>query len=206
MNESLILDSIRYSVKKKEILKGCYLEVLKGKITSLTGLNGSGKSTLLKVAAGQITPANGITILQGERLFKKEKTKRFKHICYLPQESFLNPYLKLNTYLKFLDYEITETKFDKYKNERVKNLSGGLKRYFEACIVLSLNRDFYVLDEPFSGIEPYLIESLIKIIQDHKNNNKGILLTDHYQKYVSPISDRSYLMNDGNCRLIDLNN
>lgn len=149
----LILDSFFFYYPEVKVLKGAYLEIPKKNITCLIGRNGSGKSTLFKIASGQLSADSGITFLDKTRLHKKSKSIRFKYIGYLPQEPFLPKSLKADQLLEKslanqdeLVAQLFETK--------VKNLSAGMQRYLEILFVLSLNREFILLDEPFTGLSP----------------------------------------------------
>ena len=82
---ALILDAIFYEVPSLRILQGAYLKVMPGQICGIFGRNGSGKTTLLKVAAGQIRPASGLVIIDGERFAAPQRRRRFAKLAYLPQ-------------------------------------------------------------------------------------------------------------------------
>ena len=88
---ALILDAIFYEVPALRILQGVYLKVVPGQICGLFGRNGSGKTTLLKVAAGQIRPASGLVIIDGERFAALQRRCRFAKLAYLPQTPMLPP-------------------------------------------------------------------------------------------------------------------
>lgn len=203
LTDSLILDSIKKRIAGKDILRDCYLKVEKKSITALTGKNGSGKSTLLKIAAGQINTDEGLTIINSQRFHKPKKLKRYKYIGYLPQRSSLNKYQKVNTYLtEYINSSLEDSFIDTVRNKRIRELSFGDRRYLETTIVLALDRDYFLLDEPFSGLEPLRIEVITNHILKRKREGRGILLSDHYSHYVNQISDISYIMNDGICRLL----
>ena len=91
----LILDSIFFYYPDLKVLRGAYLEVKQNSITCLVGKNGSGKSTLFDVAAGQLQADSGITQINGIRLHRASKSRRYKYIGYLPQQSFLPKSLKV---------------------------------------------------------------------------------------------------------------
>tara|TARA_B110000014_G_scaffold216660_1_gene170871 strand:- start:451 stop:1032 length:582 start_codon:yes stop_codon:yes gene_type:complete len=78
-----------------------------------------------------------------------------------------------------------------------KHLSGGERRRTEIARSLILNPDFILLDEPFAGIDPIAVEDIQQIIKKLKNNNIGILITDHNVRETLSITDRSYLIYDG---------
>ncbi len=192
----LILDSIFFYYPEVKVLKGAYLEIPKNNITCLIGRNGSGKSTLFKIASGQLSADSGITFLGKTRLQKKSKSTRFKYIGYLPQEPFFPKSLRTDHLLEKslanhdeLVAQISDTK--------VKNLSAGVQRYLEIMFVLSLNREFIILDEPFTGLSPLLIEKVIGHIYTAKQNGAGILISDHYKHYISEIGDTFFLLENG---------
>jgi len=200
--QPLVLDSIFYSVPALKILSGAYLEIQPGKITALIGLNGSGKSTLLKIAAGQIKASSGITQINGERLYSKSLKKRFQSIGYLPQESMLPGDMKVTDLIDCFPSENSvrnDSFFKKLMNQNVKTLSGGERRILEISLLFSLNRDYFLLDEPFSGVEPYLIEQIIDRIRAEAQKKRGVLLTDHMHRYISDVADDGYLLHNRQC-------
>lgn len=199
----LILDSIFYYYKNLEVLKGVYLEVEKGKITCLIGRNGSGKSTLFKVASGQLHTENGLIHINGDRFHKPSKKERFEHIAYLPQKSFLPRSLIVRELIDEDRFQQDEIIL-RITNNKIKELSTGERRYVEILFVLSLNRDFVLLDEPFTGLSPILIEKVIEHIQEVKKQGKGVLISDHYMRYIVDIGDTFYLLEDGQIKPLSL--
>ena len=200
--QPLVLDSIFYSVPALKILSGAYLEIHPGKISALIGLNGSGKSTLLKIAAGQIKASSGITKINGERFYSKSLKKRFQSIGYLPQESMLPGDVKVTNLTDCFPPENSvrnDSFFKKLMNQKVKTLSGGERRFLEISLLFSLNRDYFLLDEPFSGVEPYIIERIIDRIRTETQRKRGVLLTDHMHRYVSDVADDGYLLHNRQC-------
>lgn len=200
--QPLVLDSIFYSVPALKILSGAYLEIHPGKITALIGLNGSGKSTLLKIAAGQIKASSGITKMDGERFFSKSLKKRFQSIGYLPQQSMLPGDVKVTDLIDCFPSENSvrhDSFFKKLMKQKVKTLSGGERRFLEISLLFSLNRHYFLLDEPFSGVEPKIADLIIDRIRDERDKGKGILLTDHMHRYVTEIADNGYLLHNRQC-------
>lgn len=82
------------------ILQGAYLRVEPGQICGLFGRNGSGKTTLLKVATGQIRPASGLVIIDGERFAAPQRRCRFAKLAYLPQTPMLPPDMRVETLIR----------------------------------------------------------------------------------------------------------
>lgn len=191
-----------------KILSGAYLQLLPGEITAIIGLNGAGKSTLLKIAAGQLTAKSGITVVDGFRIHKKSPKHRFKKIGYLPQISMLPPDITVKRLVNSFpsaDYLLSESFFKTQSRQKVGTLSGGEKRLLEILLLLSLNRKYILLDEPFTGVEPSIIDKMIKIIELESKKGKGILLTDHLHRYVSQIASKGYLLHNQQCYILEGN-
>ncbi len=187
---------------KLTILEGAYLKASPGEITAIIGRNGSGKSTLLKVAAGQIKASSGITIIDGERIHNKSLKKRFQRISYLPQDSMLPADLTVKRIVKALpgsDKLTDDPLIHKVLNQKVIQLSGGEKRYLEVAILFSFQRKYVLMDEPFTGVEPGIIDLIIDKMRDEANNGRGILLTDHLHRYISVVANRGSLMHNKQC-------
>ena len=208
LNESgLILDGIFYSVPGLRILQGIYLKVKPGAICALFGRNGCGKTTLMKVAAGQIRPNSGLVIIDGKRFYKRSLSQRYNHIAYLSQESML-PANKtvdslINVFVK-ARYLKEDSILSPLLHERFENLSGGERRYLEVQLLLSLQRPYVLLDEPFTGIEPLIIDRISELLREAASQGRGILITDHYHQYILPLANQAYIMERKQCRRLEL--
>lgn len=201
-SSALILDSIFFRVPELSILKGVYLKAEAGQVTAIAGRNGSGKSTLLKVASGQYKATSGITIIDGVRIHNKSLIKRYRKIGYLPQDTMLPPDITVKRLIKSLPEpeKLTEdTLIQKIYHQKTIQLSGGEKRYLEIAILFHLDRKYILMDEPFTGVEPTIIDLLIERIRKEAHRGKGILLTDHMHRYISMVADKGYLMNNRQC-------
>jgi len=201
-SSALILDSIFFRVPELNILQGAYLKAETGQVTAIIGRNGSGKSTLLKIAAGQIKASAGITIIDGERIHNKSLNRRFQKIGYLPQETMLPPDITVKRLINSLaesDILTEDPLIQKIYHQKTIQLSGGEKRYLETVILFHFNRKYILLDEPFTGVEPSIIDLLIDRIRKEANSGKGILLTDHMHRYISIVADKGYLIHNKQC-------
>lgn len=201
-SSTLILDSIFFRVPELNILEGAYLKAETGQVTAIIGRNGSGKSTLLKIAAGQIKASAGITIIDGERIHNKSLNRRFQKIGYLPQETMLPPDITVKRLINGLaesDKLTEDPLIQKIYHQKTIQLSGGEKRYLETAILFHFNRKYVLLDEPFTGVEPSIIDLLIDRIRKEANSGKGILLTDHMHRYISIVADKGYLIHNKQC-------
>jgi lipopolysaccharide export system ATP-binding protein len=204
-DSALILDGVFYRVPSLDILQGVHLKARAGTITGLFGRNGSGKTTLLKVAAGQIQPNSGLTIIDGERLHEQSKWTRYAKIAYLPQESMLPSDVAVKTLLQSADVA-PATLPDRVRSctdQKVRTLSGGERRLLEVEIVLGLDRDYILLDEPFTGVEPILIDVIGRRIEQAAAEGTGVLLTDHYHRHVTPLAEAAYVLWQKQCYPLD---
>ncbi len=205
----MIFDSICFNVKSKRILKSVYLNAKEGNITGIFGRNGSGKSTLFNIGSGLILPSTGMVYINGEPFRKKSLMLRSREISYLFQETFLPKDLKVKDFVSKLpasEYiEQNPGPLSDLQKVRISSLSGGELRYLELVLILSLDRQYILLDEPFTGVEPIIIEEMIKLIIKERDKGKGLLITDHYYFYTSKIADTAYFLEEGQCTLLDSN-
>ncbi len=204
----MVFDSIFYHIKNKCILDGVYLKVEPGNICGLFGRNGTGKSTIIKIGAGIILPESGTVFIDNKVFIERSMMTRYKKISYLPQDTFLPKDLSVRKLIESYpvknNNEMINRNIDsQLLGQRMGDLSGGERKLLELVLILSLNRPYILLDEPFTGIEPIIIEQMIELITEQRNIGKGILVTDHYHHYISQIVDSAYLLEDSKCKLID---
>lgn len=204
----MILDSILFCPKATPILRGVYLKLEAGHVCGLFGPNGCGKSTLMKIGAGLLKPTDGSVFVDDRQLRSGSFRSRFQKIAYMPQDPFLPRDLKIKTFMRSLPADkgtfIVSHLNHYYSQLKFDSLSGGELRLFELLFIISLDRKYLLLDEPFTGIEPLCIEKMITLISQQRALGKGVLLTDHYYRYTSQVADYGYYMQDGQClRLMD---
>jgi lipopolysaccharide export system ATP-binding protein len=200
----LILDGLFYEVAAARILRGVYLKVAPGRVCGLFGRNGSGKTTLLKVAAGQLRPSSGLVVVDGERFYRKALRRRFARVAYLPQEGMLPRDLTVRQLLALFPGAPAALADDPVlaplHGSRAGRLSTGERRYLEIRLLLGLERAYLLLDEPFTGVEPVLMERISEAVVEAARRGQGVLVTDHYYRSMLPIVDDAYLMAEGRCR------
>lgn len=175
---ALVLDAVFYEVAGRRILAGAYLRAEPGRVLGLLGRNGSGKSILLKIAAGQLQPTSGL--VDGDRLHRPSLRRRFAHIAYLPQDPLLPGGVRIGAAIRsfppaartLLDDPALRARLD----GRVGELSTGEQRYLEFRLVLALGRAYTLLDEPFTGVEPLLIERMVTDLREHAARGHAFVL------------------------------
>jgi len=196
------------------VVKGVSLSVNQGEIVGLLGPNGAGKTTTFYMVVGFIKPNEGRVFLDGDEITDLPMYKRAKRgIGYLPQEPSvfrklsvednIKAVLEMMSYSKEeqrdrLEQLIDEFSLEKVRKSRGDTLSGGERRRTEIARALATDPKFILLDEPFAGIDPIAVEDIQYIVAKLRTKNIGILITDHNVQETLSITDRAYLMFEGN--------
>jgi lipopolysaccharide export system ATP-binding protein len=195
-------------------VKGVSVYVNQGEIVGLLGPNGAGKTTSFYMMVGFIKPNEGAVYLNDEDITHLAMYKRAqKGIGYLPQEPSvfrklsvednIKAVLEMTTLNKEEQSEKLETLISEFNLQKVRKsngdtLSGGERRRTEIARALATSPSFILLDEPFAGIDPIAVEDIQYIVAKLKTKNIGILITDHNVQETLSITDRAYLMFEGN--------
>lgn len=205
MPNILEIDSVIKTYGTRQILTDIYLKCATGDIIGMLGRNGTGKTTLLRILFG-ILPAEGKFIrINGNVLDQPYKTR--DEICFLPQHSFLPRHLKVKKVIELYSRKASVQSFLQDENlnhltkSRISDLSGGELRYLEMKLLLNTDAKFVLLDEPFNGLSPVLVEQIKTLIVD-SSKTKGILLTDHDYRDVLDVANRYCLIYDGGLKTI----
>lgn len=198
----------------RTVVKGVSLYVNQGEIVGLLGPNGAGKTTTFYMMVGFIKPVEGHVYLEQEEITDLAMYRRARlGIGYLPQEPSVFRKLSVEDNIKAvlemtklakkeqkekLEELIDEFNLHKVRKNRADTLSGGERRRTEIARALATNPKFILLDEPFAGIDPIAVEDIQTIVAKLKTKNIGILITDHNVQETLSITDRAYLMFEGN--------
>jgi lipopolysaccharide export system ATP-binding protein len=198
---------------KRTVVKGVSIEVKQGEIVGLLGPNGAGKTTSFYMIVGLVQPNSGHVFLDDKEITTAPMYKRAKMgIGYLPQE--VSVFRKLSVednilaILEMMPLTKEEQKarleelLEEFSLTHVRknlghNLSGGEKRRTEIARALASNPSFILLDEPFAGVDPIAVEDIQTIVSKLKEKNIGILITDHNVQETLSITDRAYLLFEG---------
>ena len=199
--------------RKRTVVDDVSINVRQGEIVGLLGPNGAGKTTTFYMMVGLVSPNAGKIFLNQENITQTPMYKRArKGVGYLAQEAsvFRNLTVRQNleSVLQFLDYTKKEIKercdrlIEEFSLQTVVNskgysLSGGERRRTEIARALVTNPKFILLDEPFAGVDPIAVEDIQEIVSKLKDQNIGILITDHNVHETLAITDRAYLMFEG---------
>lgn len=195
----LQVDSVLKHYGSKMLLSDIYLHCKKGEIVGLFGRNGSGKSSLLKIIAGNLRAENKF-VKVGDLVIKSSWEAKGR-INYLPQADLIPNHLKVKTVVNLYcnQPDFSDPIIKDLLDFKVGLLSSGQKRIVELFVVLYSNCHFILLDEPFRGLSPLLVEEFSNRLK-LESKNKGIILTDHYYRDVLKLSDRNYILNNGRLR------
>ncbi|MBI4684066.1 MAG: LPS export ABC transporter ATP-binding protein [Nitrospirae bacterium] len=198
---------------KRCVVRSLDLYVTTGEIVGLLGPNGAGKTTTFYMIVGMIKPESGNIFLNGENIGQIPMyQKARKGISYLPQEPSIFRKLTVRQNLAavleiagYPDMDIAnrveslleEFNLKGFSDRDGYRLSGGERRRTEIARALALNPVFILFDEPFTGIDPIAIIELKKMLNYLKSKGLGILITDHNVRDTLSITDRAYIINNG---------
>jgi len=214
MEVSLKARDLRKSYNRRVVVNDVSVEVKIGEIIALLGRNGAGKTTTFQMIVGLIKPESGSILYSGKDISNFSAQKRAERgITYLPQENsvFIKTSVEnnLKMVLELKGYRRKEQKriarqllkeldLLPLARQSAHSLSGGERRRLEICRALAINPKFLLLDEPFTGIDPMTIIDLQKILARLKYKGIGIILSDHNVRDTLRITDRAYIIDEGN--------
>mgnify|MGYP001485930491 FL=1 len=205
---------IRKSYKMLDVVKGISFEINSGEVVGLLGPNGAGKTTAFYIIVGLITSDNGSVFLDDRDITDLSMHQRANlGLGYLPQEASIFRKLTVEeNILSILEYQkdlnhsereqklnhlLEELNIDHVKSYLGINLSGGERRRVEIARALAAKPTFILLDEPFAGVDPISVLDIQRIIKHLKDQNIGVLITDHNVRETLGICERAYILNEG---------
>lgn len=203
----------KYGVRT--VVKGVSMQASQGEIVGFLGPNGAGKTTSFYMITGQITPNAGRIFLDDEDITNLPMYKRSqKGVGYLAQDASVFRKMSVEDNImsvmelcpKFTQQERRErleNLIDEFSLHKVRKslgiqLSGGERRRCEIARALAVDPKFILLDEPFAGVDPIAVEDIQYIIAKLKFKNIGVIITDHNVGETLAITDRAYLLYEGN--------
>ena len=197
----------------REVVKGIDIVIKRGEIVGLLGPNGAGKTTTFYMIVGIIAPNRGKIIFDNNDITRLPIHVRCRFgIGYLSQEPSIFRKLTVEDNISAiletlpltqkerkekLERLLEELKISHLAKAKAYTLSGGERRRLEITRALVTDPSFILLDEPFSGIDPIVVNEAQEIIKELKDKGLGILLTDHNVRETLSITDRAYLIAEG---------
>ena len=213
-NNSLIAKGLHKKYGSRMVVNNVDISVNRNEVVGLLGPNGAGKTTTFYMITGMIKPTKGDIFLDDKKITLDPMYKRArKGVGYLAQEPSIFSKLTVENNLKLVlemrkDLSIQEQKekldgllddfsVSSLRGSKGGNLSGGERRRVEIARSLCMDPDFILLDEPFAGVDPIAVEEIQSIVSSLKERNIGVLITDHNVRETLSITDRSYLLFNG---------
>jgi lipopolysaccharide export system ATP-binding protein len=214
MDGELVAQGLRKRYGPKEVVKGVDLHLKRGEIVALFGPNGAGKTTTFYMVVGFIRPTGGRIFLKGQEIGRLPMYKRARMgLGYLLQEpSAFRRMTVLENLLAILEFQplsqrerlekakalLEELAIYHLKDRVAYALSGGERRRLEIARALCTDPDFILLDEPFTGVDPKNVREIQKVIAElRERRGVGVFVTDHAVRETLAITDRVYVMYDG---------
>jgi len=212
----IVLENIHKSYGKRVIVNRVNLSVAQGEVVGLLGPNGAGKTTTFYIATGLEKPNQGKVWLNELDITEAPMHQRAQlGIGYLAQEPsiFRNLTVRDNILLVMEQTQVPqrkrterlETLLQEFRLQKVAytkgiQVSGGERRRTELARALASGQDgpkFLFLDEPFAGVDPIAVAEIQEMVGQLRDRQMGILITDHNVRETLAITDRAYIMRDG---------
>jgi len=209
----LEVKNISKAYNGRRVVSDVSVFVRRGEVVGLLGPNGAGKTTSFYMIVGVVSPDEGRILFDNQEITQLPIHIRSRYgIGYLSQEPSVFRKLTVEENImavleilpinkteriKRLEALLEELNITHLRKSKAYTLSGGETRRLEITRALVTNPSFILLDEPFSGIDPIVVNEAKMIITDLKQRGIGILLTDHNVRETLSITDRAYLIADG---------
>ncbi|NJM70962.1 MAG: LPS export ABC transporter ATP-binding protein [Scytonema sp. RU_4_4] len=212
----IILENIHKTYGKRVIVNRVHLSVAQGEIVGLLGPNGAGKTTTFYIATGLEKPDKGKVWLDNLEVTPLPMHRRARlGIGYLAQEASVFRQLSVRDnillvleqtnvprweWARRVDTLLREFRLERLANSKGIQLSGGERRRTELARALAAGREgpkFLLLDEPFAGVDPIAVSEIQQIVAQLRDRHMGILITDHNVRETLAITDRAYIMREG---------
>ena len=169
----LIVDSVVVRFGQKTVLSGGYITSETGMVTGLLGRNGAGKSCMFRALMGGLRVEN-VMVSMDEKPIDRQTIGRYI------KWTFVN----------------RVPKFSRHYDSHIYELSGGEARLVELYLVLLSDAPFYILDEPFTQVDPVNIDEVKALIRE-RSVDHGIIVTDHNYDAISSVTDNLFVIADG---------
>jgi lipopolysaccharide export system ATP-binding protein len=211
---TLSVQELTKNYGRKPVVRGVSFSMHDGEVVGFLGPNGAGKTTCFYMIVGFIRPNSGAIFLNGREITRKPMYKRAQAgISYLPQEASVFRKLTVEQNIwavletrgdltrdqkhEQLEQLLAELGIEHKRSQHAYTLSGGERRRTEIARSLAIEPRFLLLDEPFAGIDPIAVYEIKQIVGALRAKGIGVLITDHNVRDTLEITDRSYIIKDG---------
>ena len=196
-------------------LKTINLNIKKGEIFAMLGPNGAGKTTLISIICGIVKPTSGTVTVDGFNIINDYRETRSR-IGLVPQELTLEQFETVFNNVsysrglygkkpdpKYIEKILKDLSLWDKKDQRLRQLSGGMKRRVLIAKALSHEPSIIFLDEPTAGVDVELRKDMWKVVEKLRETGVTIILTTHYIEEAEAIADRIGVINQGEIILVD---
>lgn len=206
-------EGLKKSYRKRLVVNDVSVGIRQGEIVGLLGPNGAGKTTIFYMVVGLEKPDKGRIFLDDRDISRMPMYLRARSgISYLPQEASVFRKLSVEENImailetlslnrkeraRRLELLIEELDIGYVRHTKAFQLSGGERRRTEIARCLAIEPRFILLDEPFAGIDPLAVIDIQSIVRKLSARGIGVLITDHNVRETLAITDRAYIINDG---------
>ncbi|WP_421863855.1 ABC transporter ATP-binding protein [Parvibaculum sp.] len=201
-----------------QALKNVDLDIRKGEIFALLGPNGAGKTTLISVVCGIVNPGTGTVLAGGHDIIRDFRAAR-SVIGLVPQELTVEHFESVIDTVKFsrglfgkapnpqyIEKVLRDLSLWDKRDNRVMELSGGMKRRVMIAKALSHEPDILFLDEPTAGVDVELRRDMWEMVRGLRARGVTIILTTHYIEEAEEMADRVGVINNGEIVLVEEKN
>jgi ABC-2 type transport system ATP-binding protein len=210
----LSIENLTGGYTRNPVLKDISFEINHKEMVGLIGLNGAGKSTTIKHIIGLMEPHHGEIKINGLS-FNKEKEAYRKLITYIPETPVLYDELTLEEHLKLtaMAYGLDEASYRERISPLLKefrmekrlswfpaHFSKGMKQKVMIMCAFLVQPSLYIVDEPFVGLDPLGIQSLLDLMKKMKEAGAGILISTHILATAEKYCDRFVILHEGKIR------
>jgi len=199
--------------RRRHVVRSVDVELKAGEIVGLLGPNGAGKTTIFSMIVGLVKPTDGRVVLDGVDITVQPIHQRSRAgLGYLPQEPSVFQKMtveeNLTAVLEVMGMGrsprrekaasvLREFGLAHVSGQRAYTLSGGERRRLEIARAMLTEPRYLLLDEPFSGIDPIVVGELQRLLLKISRDGLGILVTDHNVQETLRVTDRAYLIYEG---------
>jgi ABC-2 type transport system ATP-binding protein len=214
-NQIVIKDLSKVYDNSFNALKKINLKVKQGEIIAMLGPNGAGKTTLISIICGIVTPSSGTVTVDGFDIIKDYRETRSR-IGMVPQELNLESFETVFDTVSYsrglygkppkpehIEKILKDLSLWDKKDQRLKQLSGGMKRRVLIAKALSHEPKILFLDEPTAGVDVELRKEMWKVVDSLRKTGVTIILTTHYIEEAEAIADRIGVINQGEIILVE---
>ncbi|MDD3050155.1 MAG: ABC transporter ATP-binding protein [Candidatus Cloacimonetes bacterium] len=203
----IVIKNLVKKFKQETAVNGVSFQLNQGELVGLVGANGAGKTTIIKTIMGLLRKTSGsIEIFGHDNTTAEAKL----HVGYVSEEPMLYDYMTVEEHLQFtaMAYELKDWRekadellfrfsLTEKKNKLTKELSKGMKQKVSICCTFLIDYSFFLLDEPFLGLDPIAISELKKIIKQKQTEGKTVLVSSHLISLIEELTQRIIILKKG---------